>query len=235
LTLQPYPIRHNFLENVIEQSENVKVAESKIVDDPKQLEQFFEKTIESGSEGVMCKSVNDDSVYQAGARGWLWIKYKRDYRSEMTDTVDLVVVGALHGRGKRAGTYGTFLLAAYNPDSDIFETVTKVGTGFTDADLEKLPQLLNKHKISHKHPRVESNLDMDIWFEPAVVIEIRGADLTLSPVHTCAMDVIREGSGVAIRFPRFTGKYRIDKSAEDATTPEEIIEMYRSQHKKING
>jgi DNA ligase-1 len=235
LTLQPYPIRHNFLENVIEQSENVKVAESKIVDDPKQLEQFFEKTIESGSEGVMCKSVNDDSVYQAGARGWLWIKYKRDYRSEMTDTVDLVVVGALHGRGKRAGTYGTFLLAAYNPDSDIFETVTKVGTGFTDADLEKLPQLLNKHKISHKHPRVESNLDMDIWFEPAVVIEIRGADLTLSPVHTCAMDVIREGSGVAIRFPRFTGKYRLDKSAEDATTPEEIIEMYRSQHKKIDG
>jgi len=235
LTLQPYPVRHRHLEKVIEQTDNVQVAESIIAEDPEQLEQFFEKTVESGSEGIMCKSVNQDSVYQAGARGWLWIKYKRDYRSEMTDTVDLVVVGALHGRGKRAGTYGTYLLAAYNPDKDIFETITKVGTGFTDADLDKLPKLLNKHKISHKHPRVDSNLDMDVWFEPSVVLEIRGAELTLSPVHTCAMNVIREKSGLAIRFPRFTGKYRVDKSAEDATTTEELVEMYRSQLKKIDG
>jgi DNA ligase-1 len=235
LTLKPYPVRHRHLEKVIEQTDNVQVAESIIAEDPEQLEQFFEKTVESGSEGIMCKSVNQDSVYQAGARGWLWIKYKRDYRSEMTDTVDLVVVGAFHGRGKRAGTYGAFLLAAYNPDKEIFETVTKVGTGFTDADLEKLPQLLNKHKISHKHPRVDSTLDMDVWFEPSVVIEIRGAELTLSPIHTCAMNAIREKSGLAIRFPRFTGKYRVDKSAEDATTTEELVAMYRSQLKKIDG
>jgi DNA ligase-1 len=76
---------------------------------------------------------------------------------------------------------------------------------------------------------------VDVWFEPAVVIEIRGAEITLSPVHTCAMNVIRAASGLAIRFPRFTGKYRVDKSAEDATTPEEIVEMYRSQLKKIDG
>ncbi len=235
LTQQPYPVRHKHLEKVIEQTDNVKVADYIIAENTEQLEKFFEKTVEGGSEGIMCKSVNDDSVYQAGARGWLWIKYKRDYRSEMTDTVDLVVVGALHGRGKRAGTYGTYLLAAYNPDKDIFETVTKVGTGFTDADLEKLPKLLKKHMISHKHPRVESALEVDVWFEPSVVIEIRGAELTLSPVHTCAIDVIREGSGVALRFPRFTGKYRVDKSAEDATTTEEMIEMYRGQLKKIDG
>lgn len=234
-TQKPYPVRHEFLKKIIEPSKNIQVAESILAENPKDLEQFFEKTVAEGSEGIMCKSVNNDSVYKAGARGWLWIKYKRDYRTEMTDTVDLVVVGAVHGRGKRAGTYGTFLLAAYNPDFDVFETVTKVGTGFTDADLEKLPQLLNPHKINHKHPRVNSTIDVDVWFEPAVVIEIRGADLTLSPVHTCAMDYIREGSGVAIRFPRFTGKYRVDKAAEDATTPEEIVEMYRSQHKKIDG
>jgi DNA ligase-1 len=235
LTQQPYPIRHKHLEKIIDQTDNVKMADYIIAENTEQLEQFFEKTVEAGSEGIMCKSVNDDSVYQAGARGWLWIKYKRDYRSEMTDTVDLVVVGALHGRGKRAGTYGTYLLAAYNPDKDIFETVTKVGTGFTDADLKKLPELLNKHKISHKHPRVESMLDVDVWFEPSLVIEIRGAELTLSPVHTCAMNVIRVGSGIAIRFPRFTGKYRVDKSAEDATTIEELVEMYRGQLKKIDG
>jgi len=235
LTLQPYPVRHRYLEKVIEQTDNVKVAESTIAENPEQLEQFFEKTVESGSEGIICKSVNEDSVYQAGARGWLWIKYKRDYRSEMTDTLDLVVVGAFHGRGKRAGTYGAFLLAAYDPDKDVFETVTKVGTGFTDADLEKLPKMLNKHKISHKHPRVDSTLDVDVWFEPAVVIETRGAEITLSPIHTCAMNVIRKESGLAMRFPRFTGKYRVDKSAEDATTTQELVEMYRSQLKKIDG
>ncbi len=235
LTQQPYPVRHSYLEKVIEQTDNIKVAESITAKNTKQLEEFFEKTVEAGSEGIMCKSINKDSVYQAGSRGWLWIKYKRDYRSEMTDSVDLVIVGALHGRGKRAGTYGTYLLAAYNPDNDVFETVTKVGTGFTDADLEKIPKLLNRHKIGHKHPRVDSALDVDVWFEPEVVIEIRGAELTLSPVHTCAMNVIRQGSGIAIRFPRFTGKYRIDKSAEDATTTEEIIEMYRNQLKKIKG
>jgi len=235
LTLEPYTVRHRHLENVIEQTDNVKVAESIIAEDPEQLELFFEKTVESGSEGIICKSVNDDSVYQAGARGWNWIKYKRDYRSEMTDTVDLVVVGAFHGRGKRAGTYGAFLLAAYDPDKDIFETVTKVGTGFTDADLEKLPKMLKKHQISHKHPRVNSTLKMDVWFEPAVVIETRGAEITLSPIHTCAMNVIREASGLAIRFPRFTGKYRVDKSPEDATTTKEVVEMYRSQLKKIEG
>ncbi len=235
LTLQPYPVRHRYLEKIIEQTDNVKVAESTIAENPEQLEQFFEKTVESGSEGIICKSVNEDSVYQAGARGWLWIKYKRDYRSEMTDTLDLVVVGAFHGRGKRAGTYGAFLLAAYDPDKDVFETVTKVGTGFTDADLEKLPKMLNKHKISHKHPRVDSTLDVDVWFEPAVVIETRGAEITLSPIHTCAMNVIRKESGLAMRFPRFTGKYRVDKSAEDATTTQELVEMYRSQLKKIDG
>jgi len=235
LTLEPYTVRHQHLEKVIEQTDNVKVAESIIAEDPEELELFFEKTVESGSEGIICKSVNDDSVYQAGARGWNWIKYKRDYRSEMTDTVDLVVVGAFHGRGKRAGTYGAFLLAAYDPDKDIFETVTKVGTGFTDADLEKLPKMLKKHQISHKHPRVNSTLKMDVWFEPAVVIETRGAEITLSPIHTCAMNVIREASGLAIRFPRFTGKYRVDKSPEDATTTKEVVKMYRSQLKKIEG
>ncbi len=235
LTLEPYTVRHRHLENVIEQTDNVKVAEYTIAEDPEQLELFFEKTVESGSEGIICKSVNEDSVYQAGARGWNWIKYKRDYKSEMTDTVDLVVVGAFHGRGKRAGKYGAFLLAAYDPDKDAFETVTKVGTGFTDADLEKLPKLLKKHQIAHRHPRVDSTIEMDVWFEPAVVLETRGAEITLSPIHTCAMNVIREASGLAIRFPRFTGKYRVDKSPEDATTTKEVVEMYRSQLKKIEG
>jgi len=233
LTLEPYPIRHKVLEEIIEQSERFQLAKYLIVDNTEDLERFFEEAIEAGCEGLVCKSLNDDAIYQAGARGWLWIKYKRDYKSEMTDTVDLVIVGAFYGRGKRAGTYGALLLAAYNHENDTFETICKCGSGFTDEDLQNLPKMLESHKIGHKHPRVNSNLEADIWFLPKMVIEVIGAEITLSPIHTCARDLIRKGSGLAIRFPRFTGRYRTDKSAEDATRVDEIIEMYRRQLKKI--
>ncbi|MEM2104325.1 MAG: ATP-dependent DNA ligase [Candidatus Bathyarchaeia archaeon] len=233
LTLEPYPVRRKILESIIRENNRVKIAKYLITDNVKKLENFFLEAIEDGCEGLVCKSIAEDSVYQAGARGWLWIKYKRDYKSEMTDTVDLVVVGAFHGRGKRAGTYGALLLAAYNQENDTFETVTKCGTGFTDEDLAKLPEMMKKHFISHRHPRVNSLIEADVWFEPKMVIEVLGAEITLSPIHTCAVDAIRKGSGLAIRFPRFTGNYRIDKAAEDATTTSEIVEMYRKQLKKI--
>jgi DNA ligase-1 len=233
LTLEPFPQRRKNLEKIIKQSDRIKPATQKRVSSPKELEDFFEEAIGEGCEGLMCKSIAKDSVYQAGSRGWLWIKYKRDYRSEMTDTVDLVVVGAFHGRGKRVGTYGALLLATYNDKTDTFESVTKCGTGFTDEDLAKLHEMLQKHVIPRKNSRVQSTLDTDVWFEPAVVLEILGAEVTLSPIHMSAMDSIRKGSGLAIRFPRFTGKYRTDKSPEDATTSNEIVEMYRGQLKKI--
>jgi DNA ligase-1 len=234
LTLEPYPSRRKMLEKIVKEGDRTKIAKYIITDNVSELEKFFLEAIEDGCEGLVCKSIAKDSVYQAGARGWLWIKYKRDYKSEMTDTVDLVIVGAFYGRGKRAGTYGALLLAAYNPDNDTFETVTKCGTGFTDEDLAGLPKTLNKHVVPHKHSRVNSMLRADVWFEPAFVIEILGAEITLSPIHTCALNSIRKGSGLAIRFPRFTGNYRQDKAAEDATTTSEIVEMYRKQLKKIS-
>jgi DNA ligase-1 len=233
LTQKTYPFRHKMLEKIIEKSDRVRLAEYLITDNANELEKFFEKAVENGCEGVVCKSIKEDSVYQAGARGWLWIKYKRDYKSEITDTVDLVIVGAFHGRGKRGGTYGAILLAAYDPEEDEFETVTKCGTGFKDEDLAKLPKMMEKHWLLHKSPRVNSSLEADVWFEPKVVIEVIGAEITLSPIHTAAIDAIRKGSGLAIRFPRFTGNYRLDKAAEDATTVKEIIEMYQSQLKKV--
>lgn len=234
LTREPYLSRRKMLEKIVEVSDRMKIANHVITSSAAELEKFFLEAIEDGCEGLVCKSVAKDSVYQAGARGWLWIKYKRDYKSEMTDTVDLAVVGAFHGRGKRAGTYGALLLAAYNADDDTFETVTKCGTGFTDDDLEKLPKMMQKHEVLHKHPRVNSVLEADVWFEPAVVLEILGAEITLSPIHTCAMDSVRKGSGLAIRFPRFTGKYRPDKAAEDATASGEVVELYQKQLKKIS-
>lgn len=232
-TLKPYPLRRKELEKTIIKSNRATTAENITTDDAEELEKFFERAIENGCEGLVCKSVTSDSVYQAGARGWLWIKYKRDYKSEMTDTVDLAVVGAFHGRGKRAGTYGALLLAAYEPKEDVFKTVCKCGSGFTDEDLEKLPNMLKENQIPHKHSRVKSLMEADVWFEPRTVVEIIGAEITLSPIHVCAMDAIRNGSGLAIRFPRFTGNFRLDKSPEDATTEKEIVEMYQAQLKKV--
>jgi DNA ligase-1 len=233
LTQEPFPHRRKTLQKIIVQSDRVKPATQKLVNSPVELEDFFEQAIAEGCEGLMCKSVTKDSVYQAGSRGWLWIKYKRDYKSEMNDTVDLVVVGAFHGRGKRVGTYGALLLATYNDENDTFETVTKCGTGFTDKDLAQLHEMFQKHLIPRKNGRVQSMLEADVWFEPAVVLEILGAEVTLSPIHMAAMNSIRKGAGFAIRFPRFTGKYRTDKSPEDATTSKEIVEMYNGQLKKI--
>jgi DNA ligase-1 len=234
LTLDAYPVRRKALENALKKSGRVTVAKHIVTGKVKELEAFFEEAIADGCEGLVCKAIGKDSVYQAGARGWLWIKYKRDYKSEMTDTVDLVVVGAFHGRGKRAGTYGALLLAAYNAETDTFETVTKCGTGFTDKDLANFPEMLEKHVVPRKHSRVQSMLEADVWFEPKVVLEILGAEITLSPIHMCAMDSIRKGSGLAIRFPRFTGNYRVDKAAEDATTSAEVVEMYRGQLKQVS-
>ncbi len=234
-TLKPLPERRKKLEEIIETSERVQLSQSIITDNLEELERFFEKAIEDGCEGLVVKSIGPDSVYQAGARGWLWIKYKRDYKSVLTDTVDLVAVGAFKGRGKRAGTYGALLMAAYDKKEDVFRTVCKVGTGFTDEDLAKLPELFKDYVIPHRHARVDSQLEADVWFVPAVVLEIVGAEITLSPVHTCAKDRIRSGSGLAIRFPRFTGRYRTDKAPEDATTVEEIVEMYLRQLKKVEA
>ena len=227
----PLPERREWLEKVVEETDRFKLAKSRLVKTPEELMEFFEEAIAEGCEGVMCKSIRSDAVYQMGARGWLWVKLKRDYRYEMTDTVDLVVVGAFYGRGKRAGTYGALLMAAYNPDEDVFKTVCKVGSGFSDEDLEKLPKLLEPYKIDHRHPRVVSKMEADVWFVPAVVLEIVGAEITLSPMHTCALGRIRPEAGLAIRFPRFTGRYRFDKSPEQATTEEELVEMYKGQRK----
>ena len=232
-TIKPYTERRSRLKEIIDEN-HIKIAPAIITNDIKEIEKFFEEAIESGCEGLLLKSVKPDSIYQAGARGWLWIKLKRSYQSKMIEPIDVVIVGAFAGKGKRAGTYGALLVAAYNKEKDVFETICKVGSGFTDEDLENLPKILEEYKIEHPHPRVVTKMEPDYWFVPAKVIEIIGDELTLSPVHTCAWGVIKEEAGVAVRFPRFTGRWRDDKAPEDATTTQEIIQMYKAQLKTIS-
>jgi len=230
-TVKPLEIRRKVLESIVKPNDKIKIAHHIITDNVDTLMTFFYQAISEGAEGVMVKSINKDSIYQAGARGWLWIKFKRDYQSEMADTVDLVVVGAFYGKGKRGGKLSSLLMAAYNPATDTFESVCKVASGFSDEQLDELQKKLLEIKRETKHPRVNSKMIPDIWVEPVYVAEIMGAEITLSPLHTCCQDMVVRGAGLSVRFPRFI-RWRDDKSPEDATTTNEILEMYNKQIKK---
>ncbi|MCL4336121.1 MAG: ATP-dependent DNA ligase [Candidatus Thermoplasmatota archaeon] len=228
---EPYEARRKVLESLFTPNDHFKLANRLVSSDEDAIEKFFEQSISSGCEGIVAKNVSEDSVYRAGARGWLWIKLKRDYQSKFEDSLDLVVIGSFGGHGRRKGTYGALLMAAYNKESDTFESICKLGTGFTDEVLFNLPRKFEAIASRDKPARVESFMIPDTWFEPVHVLEIIGAEITISPVHACAYGVIEKGAGLAIRFPRFTGKWRDDKTPEDATTTSEIIQMYKMQKK----
>ena len=227
LTGLPYLERRARLAKAVTPSPRLRLTTAEQVDDEARLETVFQQAVADGCEGLICKSVAPTARYQAGARGWLWIKLKRDYRSELSDTLDLVVVGALAGRGRRAGMYGALLLAAYDPATDRFQTVCKCGTGFSDAELAALPARLAPLARAERPPRVDARRHADVWFEPAVVVEVLAAELTLSPTHTAAWGRLQEDAGLALRFPRFTGRWRDDKAATDATTVDEVVGLYR--------
>jgi len=226
-----YMERRKLLKKIIDgvKDSKVRLIEQMIAIKPEEIDRFMATAIENGCEGVMIKQMS--STYRAGARGYAWVKLKREYRSDLADTLDLVIVGALHGRGRRTGKYGALLLAAYDQKADMFQSVSKVGTGFTDVHLEQFYKELEQHVISQRHARVETGMDMDVWFEPKIVIEVIASEITLSPSHTAALNALRPGYGLALRFPKFTGKIRDDKKPEDATSTEEIITMYKRQLK----
>jgi DNA ligase-1 len=235
LTRLPYLERRARLAQAVTPSPQLRLATAEQVDDEAALERVFEQAVAEGCEGLICKSLAPTVGYQAGARGWSWIKLKRDYRTELSDTLDLVVVGALYGRGRRAGIYGALLLAVYDPAADRFQTVCKCGTGFSDAELAALPARLAPLVRAEPPARVDARRHADVWFEPAVVVEVLAAELTLSPTHTAGWGQLKEDSGLALRFPRFTGRWRDDKAPEDATTVEEVVGMFRAARRAPAG
>ncbi len=219
LTRLPYPQRRSRLAEAVTLSTHLRLTTATEVSTPAALDSVFDQAVAEGCEGLLCKSVSPTTSYQAGARGWQWIKLKRDYRTELSDTVDLVVVGAFSGRGRRRGVYGAVLLAAYDPAADMFRTVGKCGTGFSDAELSALPERLAPLVRSDRPARVDARQPADVWFEPALVLEVLSAELTLSPNHTAGWGEIKENAGLAMRFPRFTGRWRDDKGAQEPRPP----------------
>jgi DNA ligase 1 len=224
-----FPDRRALLERLVRPTDRVRLAIDRRVRSVEEATRFLEEAIAGGAEGLVAKSLKPGSAYRAGARGYWWIKYKRDYTAGLIDTIDGVIVGAFAGRGRRAGHWGAYLLAVYDAKRDRFETFCKVGSGFDDAQLAEMPRRLKPFETEERPASVATNLTPDRWFRPAVVLEVRGAELTLSPVHPAALGAVRADAGLALRFPRFTGRLREDKGPTEATTSAELLRMYRSQ------
>jgi len=224
-----YSERRKILEKLVSEDDFSKLVPMLLVKNENEIEDFLENSINSGCEGLMLKTL--DAPYRAGARGSNWLKLKREYRNELGDSLDLIVIGAYFGRGRRTGLYGTLLLGTYNPDKDNFPSVCKVGTGFTDESLDQLYQILSNKITLKKNSRVVSKMEADVWFEPELVLEIVASEITLSPIHKTGLNLIRKGSGFALRFPKFTGKIRYEKAVEDASTDEEVLTLYKGQSK----
>jgi len=235
LTRLPYPERRARLAAAITPAARLRLTTAADAATPAALEAMFQQAVTDGCEGLVCKSTGPGSIYQAGARGWQWIKLKRDYRTGLSDTVDLVVVGAFAGRGRRAGVYGAVLLAAYDADVGVFRAVTKCGSGFSDADLAALPARLAPLASPHRPARVDARQEPDAWFEPGMVIEVLSAELTLSPNYTAAWGQIEPDAGLAMRFPRFTGRWRDDKAPGDATTTRELVGLFLTARRTPAG
>lgn len=225
-----YLERREILKELINETKTIHFSHQAIVSSVDELETFFNSALEDNCEGVMVKSINHDSIYQAGARGWIWVKYKADYVDKLSDSFDLVIVGADYGKGKRTGKYGTFLLACFDQEEGNFKTFTRVATGFSDKDLDFFYQELGKIALSKKPKDVVSEIECAVWFEPKVVIEVTGAEITISQLHTCARGWLKGlNDGLALRFPRFTGRIVEDKNPEDATTVNEIVTIFLNQ------
>jgi len=221
--------RRKILEQIVHEDNFSKLVPMLLVKNENEIEDFLENSINAGCEGLMLKAPS--APYRAGMRGSNWLKLKREYRNELGDSLDLIVIGAYFGRGRRTGLYGTLLLATYNPENDNLPSICKVGTGFTDESLDQLYQILSNKVTLKKNPRIVSEMEADIWFEPELVLEIVASEITLSPIHKTGLDLIRKSSGFALRFPKFTGKIRYEKAVEDASTGEEVFALYMRQSK----
>ena len=224
-----YSERRKILEKLVNEDNFSKLVPMLLVKNENEVGDFLENSINAGCEGLMLKTPS--APYRAGSRGSNWLKLKREYRNELGDSLDLIVIGAYFGRGRRTGLYGTLLLGTYNPEQDNFPSICKVGTGFTDESLDQLYQILSNNVTLKKNSRIISKMEADVWLEPELVLEIVASEITLSPIHKTGLDLIRKNSGFALRFPKFTGKIRYEKAVEDASTVEEVLTLYKRQSK----
>lgn len=244
---EPLEKRLEILSETVEKDPSVNsgqvlfVAQTTKIDDAKTLGIMLDDAISKGLEGVVIKKLS--SPYEAGARNFNWVKLKRHQRGELKDTIDCVILGYIFGRGKRtAFGAGALLVGVYDKEKDSFVTVSKIGTGLTDEEWRSIKERTRGLEVDHKPARVESVITPSVWVKPEIVIEVMSDEITRSPIHTAGRSEIPKSKsqetkpeqepGYALRFPRLVSFRDKDKKAEDATTVEELIEMYNEQGKK---
>ncbi len=214
------------------------LSQKERLDGKEKLEINFEDALSRGLEGIMIKK--SDGPYQPGARGYNWIKFKRNHSAKVEDTIDCLVMGYDQGKGKRADFgIGAFLVGVYDRKLDMFKTVAKIGTGLSDEEWRELKKRCNKIDVAHKPALydVDKMMDADVWVKPEIVVEIKADEITRSPVHTAGRTLKESKSGkalevneagYALRFPRLT-RFRDDKRPEDVTAIGEVEDLYQHQ------
>ena len=211
----------------IKEQEVVFLIEEEKIDSDKELEDYFEQNISIGLEGLVVKK--SDAIYQPGKRNFNWVKLKRQESGQLKDSIDCVILGYYAGKGKRAAFgIGAILVGIFNKKEDCFQTVAKIGTGFSDNELKELKKKCDKISVKTKPKNVECAKELypTIWVSPEIVCIILADEITLSPLHTAGST--KEDYGMALRFPRFM-EYCTDKSAEDSTSVKELKSLYTMQ------
>ncbi len=209
--------------------ETLMLTASHLVEDAHELILLFDEAISLGLEGLVVKK--PESRYEAGARNFNWVKLKRHSAGALGDTIDCVLLGYLFGRGKRAALgAGSLLVGLYDPEQDLFVTVTKIGTGLSDEQWRSIRERTRGLEVDHRPARVSSLIEPSVWVEPKLVLEVLADEITRSPIHTAGK--VGAEPGYALRFPRLISFREADKQPEDATTVQELIELYESQGKK---
>jgi len=209
--------------------DTLMLTASHTVRDAETLTLLFDEAISKGLEGLVVKK--QESRYEAGARNFNWVKLKRHSAGALNDTIDCVLLGYLFGRGRRAALgAGSLLVGVYDPERDLFVTVTKIGTGLSDEQWRSIRERTRGLEVDHRPARVSSLIEPSVWVEPQLVIEVLADEITRSPTHTAGK--VGAEPGYALRFPRLVTFREADKKPEDATTVQELIELYHSQGKK---
>ncbi|MEE9377377.1 MAG: ATP-dependent DNA ligase [Candidatus Lokiarchaeia archaeon] len=215
-----FAIRRGKLEEIVEKRDELRLVESVYIHTTEELLDFFNKAREEGTEGIMAKSIKEDSIYQAGNRGYKWLKLKSLEGGKLKDTIDVVLVGAFHGKGRRTGVYGTYIGAVYNLENDNFIAFTRFFSGLTDELSGSLTREMEEYRMERKPKNVICEDNPDIWLKPEIVMEITGDEITISDKFATL--------GFSLRFPVFL-RLRPEKAPKDITTVKEIKELYETQ------
>jgi DNA ligase-1 len=214
---EPYTKRRGVLEKILKPTDKIMIVEQEITGDKEEIQKFMSKSLAMGHEGLLAKDLNAN--YRAGRREFVWLKLK-----PVLETLDLVVVGGLYGKGKRAGFFGSYILAARDDETGKFKTITKCGSGYTDEDLEELTKIFKKIQIKKPHEDVDIKINCDAYFEPKVVFEMVYEEIQASPEE-------KHTSGFGLRFPRYV-RIREDRRPEEINTVQELEQFYSEQQKR---